>query len=339
MLILLNRSLYDKIKKYKESFQFGQENENKSKYWSNQVNNIKVFFKDPNKIILLGKSGVYLPKNYGFLNLIKNLIVNIYNIIFNYKNSYFNYVKTFNNLNFSNKNFFQKIQSKKGNENFNNVNQIKNNFFNNKILNEKIIHSYYFLKVLNTRVDFKVNQNICEIGPGNGNLISIIKKNFTNCNFLMIDLDETLLVSSAYLSSLFPDKKFILPHEIKGKIDAKLIRENDFILITPEQINLIEPEIIDLTINTTSFGEMNKKQIKQYFDLTQIVSKKGGFFFNYNRVEKFPIDGTETDILTEPNRFHEYPFYTNEVEYFQICNFAKKVQDDPIFLRLEKIIK
>lgn len=339
MLITLDKSLYDKIKKYKESFQFGKKNDSKSEYWLSQINNIKIHFKDPNKILLIGQSGVYLSKNNNFMNLMKNFIINVYNIIFNYKNSYFNYVRTFNNLSFSNKNFFQKIQYKKRSENFDDVAQIKNNFFNNKILNEKIIHSYYFLKVLLTKIDFKTNQNICEIGPGNGNLISIIKKNFTNCNFIMIDLEETLLVSSTYLSSLFPDKKFLLPNEIKDKIDLKLIKENDFILITPEQINLIQPEIIDLTINTSSFGEMNQKQIKKYFDLIQIISKKNGYFFNYNRVEKFAINSKETDILTKPNRFHEYPFYNNDVEYFQICEFAKKVQNDPIFLRLEKIIK
>ena len=62
----------------------------------------------------------------------------------------------------------------------------------------------------------------------------------------------------------------------------------------------------------------------------------------YDKIKKYKESfqfGKETDILTKPNRFHEYPFYNNDVEYFQICEFAKKVQNDPIFLRLEKIIK
>lgn len=339
MLIKLNKILYDKIKKYKESFQFGKHNENKSKYWANQVDNIKIHFRDPSEILLSGKSGVYLPKNKKIINLIKYFIISMYNLIFDYKNSYFNYQKTFNNLKFSNKNFFQKIQSQKVKDNFQNINQIKENFFTNKIVNEKIIHSYYFLNVLNTKIDFNTKKNICEIGPGNGNLISIIKKNFKNNKFLIIDLNETLLVSSIYLSSLFPDKKFILPNEIGNKINANLIDENDFILLAPNQVELIEPEIIDLTINTSSFAEMNKKQIKNYFDLVQKISKKDSYFFNYNRVEKYPIDSLQADNLTKPNRFHEYPFYNNEIEYFQICEFAKNIQNDPVFLRLEKIIK
>ena len=339
MLITVNKILYNKIKRFKESFQFGKFNKNKSKYWVNQVDNIKIHFKDPNRIFLSGKSGVYLPKKKNFLNLIKYFMINIYNLIFDYKNSYFNYKKNFNIIKFSNKNFFQRIQSQGVKNNFENVNQIKNNFFTDKIVNEKIIHSYYFLNVLNTKFDFKTKKNICEIGPGNGNLISIIKKNFKNSKFLIIDLEETLLASSTHLSSLFPNKKFLLPNEIKNKINSNLIYENDFILITPNQIELIEPEIIDLTINTTSFAEMNKEQIKKYFDLVQKISKKGGYFFNYNRVEKYPIDSLETKNLTKPNRFHEYPFYNNEIKYFQICEFAKKIQNDPIFLRLEKIIK
>ncbi|MDC0896406.1 hypothetical protein OAS16_06710, partial [Candidatus Pelagibacter sp.] len=71
MLIKLNKILYDKIKKYKESFQFGKHNENKSKYWANQVDNIKIHFRDPSEILLSGKSGVYLPKNKKIINLIK----------------------------------------------------------------------------------------------------------------------------------------------------------------------------------------------------------------------------------------------------------------------------
>ena len=41
----------------------------------------------------------------------------------------------------------------------------------------------------------------------------------------------------------------------------------------------------------------------------------------------------------KPIRFFEYPFFNNEVLLFQICKLASLVQNNPSYLRLEKIKK
>tara|TARA_X000000950_G_scaffold288823_1_gene407657 strand:- start:6214 stop:6993 length:780 start_codon:yes stop_codon:yes gene_type:complete len=258
----------------------------------------------------------------------------------NYKNSFYNYKNTYNNFYDNQIKHYQKINLNFKNTKIKNFNYIKKNFFKHKIINEKIIHAYYFFNIINQKISLSDNKIICEIGPGNGNLISILKKNNPNLKFILIDLKETLLVSSSYLINLFPDSKFLISTEINKNLNQDDCKNYDFLFILPEHIDLLPSDFVDLSINITSFGEMTKKQIEIYFDLIQRISKNSSYFFNYNRVEKFPIDNMHKESITIPNRFHEYPFNKNNyTEIFQICDFAKNIQKDPIFLKLEKIVK
>ena len=115
----------------------------------------------------------------------------------------------------------------------------------------------------------------------------------------------------------------------------------DFIFLTPGQITLLEENLIDLFINTSSFSEMNMPQIEEYINLIQKVGKQGSFFFCSNRIEKIPHDGKKDENYKhiKPIRFFEYPFFNNEVLFFEICKFASLVQNNPVYLRLEKIKK
>ena len=72
------------------------------------------------------------------------------------------------------------------------------------------------------------------------------------------------------------------------------------------------------------------------------MANKVHFFFCANNVEKIPVGD---DIQNEnyqhikPIRFFEYPFLNNEVLFFEICKFTSLVQNNPSYLRLEKIKK
>ena len=83
-------------------------------------------------------------------------------------------------------------------------------------------------------------------------------------------------------------------------------------------------------------------QIEEYINLIQKVGKQGSFFFCRNRVEKIPVgddDQNENYQHIKPIRFFEYPFFNNEVLFFEICKLANLVQNNPVYLRLEKIKK
>jgi hypothetical protein len=117
----------------------------------------------------------------------------------------------------------------------------------------------------------------------------------------------------------------------------------DFIFLTPGQVDLLPDNSFDLFLNTSSFQEMQKKEIQKYFNLIQKLGRNGSFFFNHNSVEKIPYD-SEKELASlrsqyEPVRFFEYPFFDNEVLIYEICGFMSLVQNSPMYLRLEKIKK
>jgi len=144
------------------------------------------------------------------------------------------------------------------------------------------------------------------------------------------------------LKDLFPNANILLPNEINNKITNEELSKYDLIFLTPAQIKLIDENIIDLVINTTSFCEMQKTQIAEYINFIQKVCKKDSFFFTTNNVEKIPFDGErdpENYKNMKPNRFFEYPFFDNEILIYQICRFTNFVQHSPSYLRLEKIKK
>ena len=57
---------------------------------------------------------------------------------------------------------------------------------------------------------------ICEIGGGYGSLASKIKKKYSKKTLISIDLPETLIVQSYYLTTMFPDFKYCFYEDFKN---------------------------------------------------------------------------------------------------------------------------
>lgn len=152
----------------------------------------------------------------------------------------------------------------------------------------------YILKKILKKNDINL---ACEIGGGFGCFAEKLIKNF-NCKYILVDLPEANIISAYYLSKHFPKKKIFLYNSKVNIIDKKILNKYD-ILIIPPWIKFKETKI-DLFLNTRSFMEMNKKIIKNYFDLINRNIKVGGFFFNNNRYYK--------DTVGHPIKFFEYPY-------------------------------
>ena len=70
---------------------------------------------------------------------------------------------------------------------------------------------------------------------------------------------------------------------------------------TPDQVELPDNSV-DIYINVTSFQEMNRSIVAEYFDLMERTLAPGGMFLCVNRLEK--RGASDEDIL----RFEEYPW-------------------------------
>lgn len=174
-------------------------------------------------------------------------------------------------------------------------------FYRKKFIDfHSLISVYYFYQIKKYVKGINKFSLICEIGGGFGLLASIIHKNI-NCKIFLIDLPETNFISSYYLKSLFPKKKFFLHDDFKKykEISKKVIETYDIFII--HEIPKFENNIsIDLFINTRSFSEMNKIDIKNYFEFIHKNISEKGYFFNSNRYEK---STTGTSI-----RFNKFPY-------------------------------
>jgi len=147
---------------------------------------------------------------------------------------------------------------------------------------------------------------ILEIGGGYGGLARIIANN-KNCTYVLIDLPEINLISSYYLKSHFPNKKFLLYEEYKNNEEIK-VQDYDFVILPPWSLNKNIP--FNFCINLRSMMEMDVISINKYFKYIQENIKIDGYFLNVNRYfsadnkynfyfHKFPYDKRWTIIKSD----------------------------------------
>lgn len=333
------------------------ESHQKTDYWESQSTLLKVDIKG-NKLAVDGSSGFYVPQK----NLLEKIEVNYRRILksplliflklklslVNLLNTtgYLSYLKAFNKLMaFNPKNLeakvyadgfsarsksrinFFNIASKEGS--FKNIKEVVHAASNRYKLNSQIIYSYYIFNILNFYLKDKSNMNVLEIGGGNGNLMSVIHDNCPNVTIFDVDLPETLSSAILFIKDLYPDSKIILPNEIQ---DKDLIKY-DFVFMTPSQLESIQDNTFDLAVNLSSFQEMTKKQVSEYFSLISRSLKNNACFLTVNRAEKLFDE-------SEPSRFSEYPWRSeNKILAYELDPFFHLVNPNAHFLKIDKINK
>lgn len=144
----------------------------------------------------------------------------------------------------------------------------------------------------------KNNSIILEIGGGFGSLARIII-NDKKCKYFLIDLPEANLMSNYYLQNFFPEKKIFNYSDYKDKLLEDVIQNYDIFILPPGTLDKQNIKF-DFIINSRSFMEMNKKIIKEYFNLIQSKVNSDGYFLNINRYLKSTVG--------EDIKFDEYPY-------------------------------
>ena len=166
-----------------------------------------------------------------------------------------------------------------------NVGNAKFIHYRNQLVNERILRQAYFLSQLKRKINLNKEQSniFCDIGSGYGLLPSILKKNFNNSKFVIIDLPELNILSYYHLKNLFPESKICLSHEIQDKkiINKELINQYDFIILEQDDLKKLDDKMIDCVINTASLGEMSKLDQDYYINQIERITKK--YFYSVNR--------------------------------------------------------
>ena len=221
-----------------------------------------------------------------------------------------------------------------------------------KIIHYERVQTYNYYNEVSPYIDKLIVDNnlkslrILEIGPGVGNLALVVRFHLRELpkEYFLVDLPEALPFSILHLMYQFPEAEFVLPNEFCKDTINDAIESDKFIFLTPQQIDDLPGNILDVGINTNSFAEMPFKYIAEYFRFFRRCLKKENIFFTVNRAEKAMDLSTggsintkiasqrkyiEKDKNIEINRFGEYPWSDNDLIYayyqsaFNACRFTK----------------
>jgi putative sugar O-methyltransferase len=339
----------DRLKEYLEWAKKKSDSLNKelSDYWNLHSGKIDIKF-DKNRVFLSGESGFYFPRKRNLFNQLRKFMRIFparlsYGIFLAYRNilpslkvSHSTHQSAYENVWKRDPELTRGASSQHldlrdlENKvlNFRTIKGMEDHWpsSKSKILSETTISHYFHLQLLEATIQDLKGLTVCEIGPGTGNLASLFYHHF-NTKLVLVDLPRTLLFSYSYLSQVFPNANILLPNKAE-KVNFEL-GEYDIIMLTPDQTSIIPDGTVDLTVNISSFQEMNKDSIDFYFKMIDRITKSNGYFFSSNRVEKI-MSGV-------PIRFSEYPWrpHTRTI-FFEIHPLLRLVQLDSIFIRMEQ---
>ena len=318
----------------------------KSELWKHESNLSKIEFKKNNMIVLKGSGGLYFRK----VNFIKRFLSNVKNKILHYKNNlplFPSHKGAFESIMLDKKSrgeYEYDFNSSPNHSLFKDYSYLKkNNPFKGFDFDYYEIKHYFLLNILRSKINFDNLDTVLEIGGGSGHFSVLFKRYHKNIkSFIAIDLPEIIIFNIIFMMHFFPEDSFVLPNEVNQNSFEK--KKNNFIFLTPNQVNLIKDDTTDISINTSSFAEMNKEDINNYFNLIQRCTKNGGYFLNHNRVHKLPEPHSDEGGIIrkdlEANIFGNYPFYEkNKILIYDICRFSQLLKIDPMIVRLEKIKK
>ena len=124
---------------------------------------------------------------------------------------------------------------------------------------------------------------ILEIGAGYGGLAHHISNICKNTTYVVVDLPETLLFASSYLSLLNPHKRVYLyaREDFDELMKPGATESYDFVLIPNYRLNSLSRIGFDLVINVDSLQEMRTSQAETYLEF--ICRTCTGEFYSWNK--------------------------------------------------------
>ncbi len=192
--------------------------------------------------------------------------------------------------------------------------------YRGKRLSEKIIfHSIVVSDILKViRFSHRQRSVILDIGSSYGALSRILKYYTPNSCHILLDLPETLILTSYFIKYNFPDAKIALLDDIEDSLDSfsRLSDEYDFIIIPPAILNYIDSKTVDLVINSASMAFMQESYLNFYLESIDRVLRDGGYFYSLNREYssrwgigffEWSFKGEYITLLHENNNRFSYP--------------------------------
>lgn len=147
--------------------------------------------------------------------------------------------------------------------------------FQNKKYSFPLLNSILEIDILNNSIDLIKYKSLLEIGAGSGRLCSAFMQINQNLKYTIVDIPPALYIAQSNIKNNFKTKKIFTYRNFKNfeQIKKEFI-SSDIRFLSPEQLKLIPDKFFDLGIAIDCLHELNKKQVEQYFN-------------NFNRLTKF----------------------------------------------------
>jgi putative sugar O-methyltransferase len=107
---------------------------------------------------------------------------------------------------------------------------------------------------------------VLEIGAGWGGFAYQFKTLFPKVCYVLVDLPQTLLVSSVYLKTVFPNAKCLMYGEPSFDSAWNALRTYDIVFLPHYALPHLSIQGIELGVNMVSFQEMTVAQVVGYLD-------------------------------------------------------------------------
>lgn len=168
---------------------------------------------------------------------------------------------------------------------------------NGRLISQDLANSLLeYEAIMHPNVDASKIATVLELGPGYGRTASVFLELQPNCRYVLVDIPPALFVAQRYLSEVFVNRKIF---GFQTFDDFESVRADfeqaDIIFLTPNQLELLPDESVDLFINISSLHEMHMDQIRYYFKQIDRLTRHY-FYFKQWKSTTVPL---EDEIITE----------------------------------------
>jgi putative sugar O-methyltransferase len=147
-------------------------------------------------------------------------------------------------------------------------------------------------------VDFANCKRVLEIGGGYGRDAFVVMKLNPRIQYTLVDIPPALWIAQRYLSSVFPECKVFHVRDFHSYAEvADEMESASIVFLLPHQLELLPDRRFDLSLNISSFGEMQQEQIETYLKVLERVTR-GHFYMKQWKVSQNAFDHL---ALTEEN--------------------------------------
>lgn len=143
---------------------------------------------------------------------------------------------------------------------------------------------------------------VAEIGGGFGLFAYYWLKQKGKPCYINFDLPENLLISSYYLSMLFPEKEILLYYGNEMPLSPGVFQEFDIIMMPNYMVTKLIPQSVDLFLNTVSFSEMDYPAIEAYI---KEISRSCRYYYYHKNLAQAPNGylGFPAELFPQPGQF------------------------------------